>query len=43
MLSFKQFLEEFTPEQMKIANATSRTMGAIGAKAVPVFHARRPK
>lgn len=38
MRTFRQFLEEFTPEQIKIANATSRTSGAIGANAVVPKH-----
>lgn len=37
----KKVSEEFTPEQMKIANATSRTMGAIGANAVVPRHVRQ--
>jgi len=34
MKSFLQFCEQYTPEQMAVANATSRARGAIGAKAI---------
>lgn len=41
MKSFRQFVEEFTPEQIKIANATSRTSGAVGGNAVVPKHVRQ--
>lgn len=35
MKTFKQFMREaFDPEAVKIANSTSRTSGAVGAKAI---------
>lgn len=38
MKSFKTFLEQFNDDETKVANATSRNAGAVGAKAlVPRF------
>lgn len=34
MKSFLQFCEQYTPQEMAVANATSRARGAIGAKAI---------
>jgi len=34
MKTFKQFCEAYTPEEMAVANVTSRARGAIGAKAI---------
>lgn len=41
MKTFLQFLEQFTPDQIKIANATSRSRGAIGSNAVVPKHVRK--
>lgn len=39
MLRFKDFIQEnFTDDEVKIANATSRNSGAIGAKAITPRH-----
>ena len=42
MKTFKEFTnEEFDPESVKIANSTSRNLGAIGAKAITPRHVEK--
>lgn len=38
MKTFKQILEEFSPDDMKVANKTARSAGAVGGKAITPRH-----